>query len=165
MQEPESYKPKAVVDAKYQLTEEDIRAFYENGYIGPFDLGYSEQEMDQIREHLVDLATNKESEIISFTRGDYRFKTQNNRNGKTNDRESLSKAEKRYVDMINAYDRHLEDPTLLNLLKSPPIIERCAQLLGPDLLIWRSHFFNTPPLSGGSPWHQTSTWLNMDMKN
>lgn len=165
MREPESYEPKAVVDAQYRLTEDDIRSFHENGYLGPFDLGYSEQEMRRIQEHLVDLVTNKESEITSFARGDYELRTHKKEKGTVRDLDSLSESDKFYVNKLNTFNRHLEDSTILNLLKCPAIIERCAQLLGPDLLLWHSHFFNTPPLSSGSSWHQTSTWLSMDMKD
>lgn len=38
LREPDSYEPKVKVDSQYQLTQEDIYAFYENGYLGPFDL-------------------------------------------------------------------------------------------------------------------------------
>ncbi|NEP27359.1 phytanoyl-CoA dioxygenase family protein [Moorena sp. SIO3I6] len=164
MREPASYESKTVVDAKYQLTEEDIRAFHESGYLGPFDLGYSEEEMQRIKEHLVDLAINQESKIFSYARGDYELETQKPENGNVGERESLSKVEQFFVNRINVFERHLEDSILLNLFKNPAITERCAQILGPDLLIWHSHFFWTPPLSSGSQWHQTSTWLSMDMK-
>ncbi|RQH16927.1 phytanoyl-CoA dioxygenase family protein [Okeania hirsuta] len=163
MQEPASYKPIVSVDAKYQLTQEDIRAFHENGYIGPFDLGYSEEEMVRIKEHLVDLAVNKESKIFSYARQDYKI-TDDRENGKGGDAGALIEAKKSVIDQLNAYNRHLEDPILLNLFQNPAITERCAQLLGQDLLLWMTHFFWTPPYSKGSKWHQTSTWLNFDMK-
>lgn len=163
LREPDDYEPKTVVDTKYQLTEKDIRSFYENGYIGPFDV-MSSEEATRVKEHLVNKLINKESNIISYTRGDYKLEKKQNRDQKDGDRESLSKAEELFVNKLNTYDRHLEDPVLLNLFKNPAITERCSQILGPDLLLWHSHFFWTPPLSSGSGWHQTSTWLSQDRK-
>ena len=60
-------------------------------------------------------------------------------------------------------DRHFEMPTMMRLLHSPAIIERAAQLLGPDLLCWRSQFFlqapaRATPCSGTRPrrtWSRT----------
>ncbi|HMQ59806.1 MAG TPA: phytanoyl-CoA dioxygenase family protein [Flavilitoribacter sp.] len=61
-------------------------------------------------------------------------------------------------------DRHLDAPFLLNLFRHPAITERLAQLLGPDLLIWRSQVFNqeagAPPIT----WHQASTYMLEDFK-
>ncbi|NEQ75308.1 MAG: hypothetical protein F6K23_21015 [Okeania sp. SIO2C9] len=164
MREPASYEPKAIVDAEYKLTEEDLHAFHEKGYIGPFDLGYSEEEMKRLKEDLVDLATKKESNIFSYTRGDYEIETQQKGNGKGGDINSLSEAEKSVFSKLNTVNRHLESPTLMNLFKNRAITERCAQILGQDLLLWRSYFFHTPSFSSGTPWHQTSTWLSTDMK-
>ena len=164
MRDPASYEPKAMVDTEYQLTEEDIRSFHEKGYIGPFDLGYSKQEMESLKEYLVDLVMNKESKICSYTRGDYELKTQHESNVKGGDIDSLSEAEKAVFSKLNRVNRHLESPVLMNLFKNRAITERCAQILGKDLLLWRSNFFSTPAFSSGTPWHQTSTWLSSDMK-
>jgi non-heme Fe2+,alpha-ketoglutarate-dependent halogenase len=59
-------------------------------------------------------------------------------------------------------DRHLDSQPILDLMRSPAIIERLAQLLGPNLLCWRSQVFHKPP--GGQPiqWHQASTYMLED---
>ncbi|MEM9927422.1 MAG: phytanoyl-CoA dioxygenase family protein [Cyanobacteria bacterium P01_D01_bin.50] len=155
LKEPVSYKPKAVVDSQYKLTEEDIRFFHENGYIGPFDL-ISSDEVKQIREHLVDLATNTESKIHSYSQGYYEFKESTSETEVNNNKE-VSK-------VINLINRHLEDSLLQNLFKNSAITERCAQLLGPDLILWRSAFFQIPPHSNGTTWHQAHTWLFENMR-
>ncbi len=165
MREPASYEPKTSVSPQYQLTEEDIRSFYENGYIGPFNLGYSEEEMESLKNYLVDLAINKESNIFSYSRGDYELETQQEKIEKNPDINLLSEAEKSAVSKMNQENRHLESPILMNLFKNPAIIERCAQILGPNLLLWHSVFFNILPFSSGTTWHQTSTWLGADMKD
>jgi len=61
-------------------------------------------------------------------------------------------------------DRHLDAPFILNLFKKPEITEVLAQLLGPDILLWRSHVFNKPPGAASIPWHQASTYMLEDYK-
>lgn len=61
-------------------------------------------------------------------------------------------------------DRHLDAPFIMDLFKKPEITEVLAQLLGPDLLLWRSHIFNKPPGAASIPWHQASTYMLEDYK-
>lgn len=166
LRNPDSYEPKVLVDSAYQFTQEDIRFFYENGYIGPFDL-IPPDEVKQLEEHLVDLATNTESKIFSYSQGDYEFKTQHNEIqniDKIDKKELLNEEEKYYFDRINKINRHLEDPILRNLFKKPAITERCAQILGSDLILWNTLFFDKSPFSSGTKWHQANTWLFYDLK-
>lgn len=60
-------------------------------------------------------------------------------------------------------DRHLEMPRMLALMRHPAVVERCAQLLGPDLLCWRSQFFYKGPGGEAVQWHQASSYLVEDM--
>ena len=46
-------------------------------------------------------------------------------------------------------DRHLENPRLWEYMNHPAIVERAAQLLGPDLLCWRTQLFYKGPGSPG----------------
>jgi non-haem Fe2+, alpha-ketoglutarate-dependent halogenase len=59
-------------------------------------------------------------------------------------------------------DLHLETPEMLELMRSPAILDAAAQLLGPDLMTWRSQLFFK--LSGGREiqWHQASTYIVED---
>ena len=59
-------------------------------------------------------------------------------------------------------DRHFEMPTMMELLRRPAILERAAQLLGPDLLCWRSQFFYKPPRGDAVQWHQASSYMVED---
>jgi non-heme Fe2+,alpha-ketoglutarate-dependent halogenase len=59
-------------------------------------------------------------------------------------------------------DRHLEMPRLWNNMTHPAITERVAQLLGPDLLCWRSQMFFKPPHSPAIQFHQASTFMVED---
>lgn len=57
-------------------------------------------------------------------------------------------------DFQRIHNRHLDTPELLELALRPPIRERVAGLIGPDLLLWRVHFWNKPPGASEIPWHQ-----------
>ncbi len=162
LDEPDSYQPKVAVDPQYQMTEDEIHSFYDNGYLGPFDL-IPPTEIAELREHIIKLG-NTESKIFSYANGDYQFTDLKKGDGKFKSPESLNEKEKYYIDVLNSYERHLEDSVLLNLYTSPAIIERCAQLLGADLGIWHSNFFSVAPHSKGASFHQASRWYNFDMK-
>lgn len=161
MEKPLSYKPKISVTGEYQLTEKDIQGFFENSFIGPFDV-LSSDEVEQVRKHLVNL-TNTESPIYSYSKGDYKLDIRKNEQEKI-ELNSLNETEKYFVNIMNSWDRHLDDPILLNLFESPAITERCKQILGSDILLWKTHFFETPPLSNGSSWHQNSNWLTLNTR-
>jgi chlorinating enzyme len=160
LQKPDSYEPKIVVDPQYQLTAEDIRCFYDNAYIGPFDL-MPPEEMKDIKQHLVEVLKT-ESKVFSYSKGDYELASGENGKGKCFD--DLSEKEKYYVKLLNGFERHLEDSVYLNLFKHPAILERCAQIIGSDLLLWHCNHFGIDPHTKGSGWHQESRWLSIDMK-
>ncbi|MEM9540282.1 MAG: phytanoyl-CoA dioxygenase family protein [Cyanobacteria bacterium P01_E01_bin.42] len=147
--DPKSYQPKASVSPEFQLSEADIRSFYEKGYIGPFDLIPAE-EMAELKTYLVDSLIKTESQIWSASAGDFEF-----------EEEGTETPEKRayYTKLLNQLNRHLEAPEFVDLFKHPAVTERCAQLLGPDLILWRTKFFGLPPQSKGTTIHQASTWL------
>lgn len=162
LEEPDSYKPKVAVEPQYQMTEDEIQSFYDNGYLGPYDL-IPPTEIEELREHIIKLG-NTESKIFSYANGDYQFSDLRKGDGKFKSPESLNEKEKYYTFVLNSYERHLEDSVLLDLYTRPAIIERCAQLLGADLGIWHSNFFPVAPHSKGASFHQASRWYNFDMK-
>ncbi len=59
-------------------------------------------------------------------------------------------------------DRHLENPRLWSYMRSPAITERLAQVMGPDLLCWRSQVFYKGPHAPAIQWHQASTFMVED---
>jgi non-heme Fe2+,alpha-ketoglutarate-dependent halogenase len=61
-------------------------------------------------------------------------------------------------------DRHLDAPFITDLFFTPTITETIAQLLGPDLLIWRSQVFNQLPGAPPIAWHQASTYMLEDYR-
>jgi non-heme Fe2+,alpha-ketoglutarate-dependent halogenase len=63
---------------------------------------------------------------------------------------------------ITPRDRHLEMPRLWEYMNHPAIVERAAQLLGPDLLCWRTQMFYKGPGSPAIQFHQASTFMVED---
>jgi non-heme Fe2+,alpha-ketoglutarate-dependent halogenase len=53
-------------------------------------------------------------------------------------------------------DWHLCSPTIHKLVTHPVIANRLTQLLGPDILIWRSDLFPKPPGAPETVWHQAN---------
>ncbi len=124
IKDPESFVPKVDTEEHLRLSEEDIRSFYERGYLGPFTL-CSREEMIEIREE-ISKAMDTPSAIYGFVTG---------------------------------RDRHLDCECLYQLIKRPELTERLAQILGPNLLLWRSQVFLKPPGAPEVTWHQASTYL------
>ena len=124
---PTSFEPKAPVAAQFRFTTEQIRQFYEDGFIGPLD-AFSREEMADFRLDMLAVEHTK-SQTYGF---------------------------------CTPRDRHLEMPRLWNYMTHPAITERVAQLLGPDLLCWRSQMFFKPPHSPAIQCHQASTFMVED---
>ena len=127
---PTSFAPKAKVAPQFQLSEKEIRTFYERGYLGPFE-AFSHNEMMDFKKEVLRIEKEK-----SQTYG-----------------------------WATPRDRHFESPRLWNYMKTPAITERCAQLLGPDLLVWRSQYFYKGPKSPAIQWHQASTFMVEDYQD
>lgn len=64
----------------------------------------------------------------------------------------------------HALDRHLDDPTTYRLCTLPQILERVADLLGPDLLLWHTRYFDKPAGGPPIPWHQDAPFWPIDKK-
>ena len=124
---PDSFTPKVEVEPEYQFTEQEIRQFCEDGFIGPLD-AFSREEMADFRTDML---------AVEFTRS-------------------------RTYGFCTPRDRHLEMPRLWSYMTHPAITERLAQLLGPDLLCWRSQMFYKPPHSPAIQCHQASTFMVED---
>lgn len=57
-------------------------------------------------------------------------------------------------------DRHLDSAELWPIIESPAAVERIAQLLGPDLMLWRSQAFIKQPGAPEITWHQSSVYIS-----
>lgn len=55
-------------------------------------------------------------------------------------------------------DRHLDSRTVYDLITHPAVRDRLTDLLGPDVLIWRSSFFFKPPGAPATVWHRANVF-------
>ncbi|HEY0826729.1 MAG TPA: phytanoyl-CoA dioxygenase family protein [Bacilli bacterium] len=61
--------------------------------------------------------------------------------------------------------RHLDHSIVFELCSHPEITERMASIMGDDLILWRSHFFQKDPGSKDVPWHQdVNSWPMIEPK-
>lgn len=75
------------------------------------------------------------------------------------DQEVLSTTNRIYgFDKAIGRDRHLDSRAVYDLVTNPAITERLAQVLGPDLLVWRSTFFFKPAGAPETVWHSASVF-------
>ncbi|MEZ4299806.1 MAG: phytanoyl-CoA dioxygenase family protein [Polyangiaceae bacterium] len=157
---PRSYAPRAEVAPEYRLEEAQIRSFHDKGYTGPFDL-LTESEIAALRAHLVgDLIQSDSPWKYELHEGrgfaDWLF---------NRDEAEIAQTSQSIVPGYGrTINRHLDDERLLSLFSRPEITKRVAQLVGPDLLLVRSNFFEVKPGSKGTQFHQASTWLFDDMR-
>ena len=56
------------------------------------------------------------------------------------------------------YDRHLDMEQLSRLISEPALVQRFQNLLGPDVLCWRTEFFPKNPGDPGTGWHQVERY-------
>lgn len=154
---PRSFAPRTrASDPAYALSEREVRTFYRDGYLGPFDLCPA-QEM---RDRADAMWALWDAPSQTYPPGSYRFsgdKIAAARDDEMSNEEYATRG-------LNARDKHLQDPELLDLYAHPAIVERVAALLGPDVMMWRSQFFPKYPKMGGTGWHQASSYLNETMR-
>jgi len=136
---PTVNEPKAKVESKWQLSEAQIKYFWDNGFIAPLKLCEPEEMAEMLRE----------VEEDAFEPGETGFEY-----GKMF-RFTPSKI---YDGIRNGRDRHLDCPAVMNLALHPGVSERVAQLLGPDLLLWRTQLLPKFPGAPETAWHQVSTF-------
>jgi chlorinating enzyme len=149
---PPSYQPAVRTDPKWALSEADIRGFWERGFAGPFTL----LPPDQMRAIAPRLWRLWETDSRTYPRHSYSYVGSKTKSASVTELDNETYARKG----LNARDKHLEDDELMSLYAHPAIVERMAQLLGPDLLLWRSQFFPKYPGMGGTGWHQATSYLN-----
>jgi non-heme Fe2+,alpha-ketoglutarate-dependent halogenase len=128
---PPTFEPLVeAADPGLRLSAAEVRGFYEDGFLGPFTL-CPPGEMARLREELQG-ELERPSGVYKGTPGP---------GGR-------------------GRDRHLDCPAMWKLIRRPEWTERVAQLLGPDLLLWRSQVFLKPPGAPEVTWHQASTFLS-----
>ncbi|MEE8169325.1 MAG: phytanoyl-CoA dioxygenase family protein [Phycisphaerae bacterium] len=136
MRDPPAWRPKVQTDPQYQFTEEDIRRFYEKGYIGPLTM-FTPEEMKAFRPK-IDAVLERPAAIYD-----------------------MGESTHSGLDVSGqGRDRHLDCPEVWEMISHPAIVERLAQLLGPDLILWRSQVFCKNAGGAAVKWHQASTYMN-----
>lgn len=58
--------------------------------------------------------------------------------------------------------RHLDLRAVYDLCAHPAIVERVASILGPDLFLWHSRFFDKRAGEPPVPWHQDAPFWSLD---
>jgi len=144
-----SFKPKADVTPEYRMSESELEFFWNNGFSGPHTL-CSPEEMAERGTDLWKIGTAPSTVYPEDSYGSMAWVGGADQ-GAINSRVSKF--------MINSRDKHLQSPELLKLLTHPGIRERVAQILGPNLLVWRSQYFPKLPGMAGTGWHQASVYL------
>lgn len=56
------------------------------------------------------------------------------------------------------YDRHFDIPELARHIMHPGIIQKAREILGENILCWRTEFFPKFPGASGTEWHQVSNY-------
>jgi non-haem Fe2+, alpha-ketoglutarate-dependent halogenase len=54
--------------------------------------------------------------------------------------------------------RHLDQRLVYDLITMPPVLDRMRSLLGADIVVWASYFFNKEPGGAEIPWHQDANY-------
>jgi len=54
--------------------------------------------------------------------------------------------------------RHLDQPLVYDLITRPELLDRIRSLLGDDVVVWASYFFNKEPGGAEIPWHQDANY-------
>lgn len=127
LRQPTCLEPKADVRPEFRLDPRELRTFFDDGFIGPFD-AFSREEMADFRQEMLAME-NEPSKTYGF---------------------------------VTPRDRHLENPRLWEYMNHPAVVERAAQLLGPNLLCWRTQLFYKGPKSEAIQFHQASTFMVED---
>jgi chlorinating enzyme len=149
---PSSYQPAVETDPRWAMSEAEIHGFWERGFAGPFKL-LEPEAMRHVAPRMWQLW---ERDSRTYPRNSYEYTGSTTQGADASEVSNETYARKG----LNARDKHLEDAELMSLYAHPAIVERMAQLLGPDLLLWRSQFFPKYPGMGGTGWHQATSYLN-----
>ncbi|MCB1035844.1 MAG: chlorinating enzyme [Acidobacteria bacterium] len=57
------------------------------------------------------------------------------------------------------YDRHLDIKALSDVVSHPAIVSRVQEVLGPNILCWRTEWFPKYPGDQGTAWHQAESFV------
>ena len=116
---------------KFGLTPEELTRFRDNGFIGPFDL----YEADEIKAKFKRIR----AELFDRSHAAYQLDAKS---------------------AIAGYDRHLDINDLSEHVMRREIVDKVSDILGPDVVCWRSELFPKYPGDEGTDWHQADTYAH-----
>ena len=122
----------------HSLTEAEKAFFSENGYLGPFTL-VSPEQMGTVHSLLESILKQESVSTSKVIAGVAPCETSNR------------KALRPPVRLGNS---HLEYQAIYDLVTQPALVDRMADLLGPDILLWRTKVWAKPPNTRSVLWHQ-----------
>lgn len=73
--------------------------------------------------------------------------------------ELLKKENAIYPNSRMNYDRHLDIKALSDIVSHPDIVRRVANILGPNVLCWRTEWFPKYPGDQATAWHQARSYV------
>lgn len=115
---------------KYALTKEQVEQFRRDGFIGPLDL----YDSDEIKA----LYMNKlRAEMFDRSKAVYELE---------------------HTSRLAGYDRHLDSDFFSQHVMRREIVDKLEQILGPDVICWRSEMFPKYPGDEGTDWHQADNF-------
>ena len=120
---------------QFDLTEEEIAFFKREGYLGPFK-AYEPDEIDALW---------KKARLQTFDHS-----------------HAVFARDEKAKDPISSYDRHLDIGLLGDHVCNERIVRKLRNLLGPNVLCWRSEFFPKYPGDEGTDWHQGDTFAGLN---
>lgn len=121
--------------SNFKLSPHELKQFHQKGYIGPFTL-YTPEEMKEIFK-------------------DLRLKLLNTKTAIYNEQREKIPPNK---PSLLGYDRHLDVPFLAELIAKKEIVQKINDILGEDILCWRTELFPKYPGDEGTDWHQAKTF-------
>lgn len=120
---------------KFGLTAEELDSFRKNGFAGPFDLYEADEIVEKYKRIRADI----------FDRSHAAYELDNK-------------------SVIAGYDRHLDINDLSEHVMRREIVDKVEDILGPDLICWRSEMFPKYPGDEGTDWHQADTFAHASGK-
>ena len=116
---------------QFGLTAQELADFRKNGFAGPFDAYDSDEIIAKYKRIRADL----------FDRSHAAYDLDNR-------------------SVISGYDRHLDVNDLSDHVMQRQIVDKIEDILGPDLICWRSELFPKYPGDEGTDWHQADTFAH-----
>jgi non-haem Fe2+, alpha-ketoglutarate-dependent halogenase len=115
----------------HRMTAEQLQGFKRNGFAGPFDL-YDSQKMKQ------DYAAIR-AQLFDRSHAVYQLE---------------------HTSLLAGYDRHLDVDFFSQHVIRKEIVHKVRDILGPDVICWRSEMFPKYPGDEGTDWHQADTFAH-----